>query len=328
MRVRQLFELDPVELDVLPGGEMAVAAVVAARDMRQHAHLLRRQRAVGDGDPQHVGVQLQIDAVHQPQRLELVLGQFAGQPPRAPDRGIRRRARRPACGRNRRRRYMAAQIPNVPAASKVGPATPDALAQIARLRCAVRRRARPARHRRRPRATSSASARCQQLRRGRRGASPPRRRRARVVQSPSSGAIDHGAVAEPVGGDHDRAVDLEFLLFVRRGHAATCALRNSSASRHGAECATTSPMTSSAGPSPAAAASFGKIVEPADRGARVGPRAARKHRRRRRRIAAGRDQPVAHRGRRGEPHIDHHRRLRIGEAGPVDALRPRRRDAR
>ena len=58
---------------------MAVAAVVAARDMRQHAHLLGRQRAVGNGDPQHIGVQLQIDAVHQPQRLEFVLGQFAGQ---------------------------------------------------------------------------------------------------------------------------------------------------------------------------------------------------------------------------------------------------------
>ncbi len=34
-RVRQFGELDPVVLDVLPGGEMTVAAVVAARDMRQ-----------------------------------------------------------------------------------------------------------------------------------------------------------------------------------------------------------------------------------------------------------------------------------------------------
>ena len=61
---------------------MAVAAIVAARDMRQRAHLLRRQRAVGNGDAQHIGVELQIDAVHQPQRLELVFGQFAGQPAR------------------------------------------------------------------------------------------------------------------------------------------------------------------------------------------------------------------------------------------------------
>ena len=35
-RVRQFVELDPVVLDVLTGGEMAVAAIVAARDMRQH----------------------------------------------------------------------------------------------------------------------------------------------------------------------------------------------------------------------------------------------------------------------------------------------------
>ncbi len=47
--------------------------------MRQLAHLLRRQRAVGHGDAQHVGVQLQIETVHQPQRLELVFGQFARQ---------------------------------------------------------------------------------------------------------------------------------------------------------------------------------------------------------------------------------------------------------
>ncbi len=80
--VGQLFELDPVELDVLPGCEMAVVAVVAARDMRQRAHLLRRHGAVGNGDPQHIGVELQIDAIHQPQRLELVLGQFPGEPAR------------------------------------------------------------------------------------------------------------------------------------------------------------------------------------------------------------------------------------------------------
>ena len=72
-------ELRPVELQVLARGEVAVAAVVGARDVGELAHLARRQRAVGDGDAQHVGVQLQIDAVHQPQRLELVLGQLARQ---------------------------------------------------------------------------------------------------------------------------------------------------------------------------------------------------------------------------------------------------------
>ena len=79
--IRQFGELDPVELDVLPRGEMAVAAVVAARNMGQPAQLLRRQRAVGDRDAEHVGVQLQIDAVLQPQHLEFVLGELAGEAP-------------------------------------------------------------------------------------------------------------------------------------------------------------------------------------------------------------------------------------------------------
>ena len=78
-RIRQLGKLDPVVLDVLPRGEMAVAAVIAPRDMGQLAQLLRGQRAVGNGDAEHVGVKLQIDAVLQPQHLEFVLGQFAGE---------------------------------------------------------------------------------------------------------------------------------------------------------------------------------------------------------------------------------------------------------
>jgi len=78
--LRRVLQLDPVELQVGARGEMAIALVVDARDMGQLAQLGRGERAVGDGDPQHVGVQLQIEAVHQPDRLELVLGDLAGQP--------------------------------------------------------------------------------------------------------------------------------------------------------------------------------------------------------------------------------------------------------
>lgn len=56
---------------------MAVAAIVFTRDMGELAQLHRGQRAVRNGDPQHVGVKLKVDAVHQPQRLELVLAQLA-----------------------------------------------------------------------------------------------------------------------------------------------------------------------------------------------------------------------------------------------------------
>ena len=59
---------------------MAVALVVAPRHMGEHAHLRTVQDAVGDRDPEHIAVELQIDAIHQPQRLELLLGQLAGKP--------------------------------------------------------------------------------------------------------------------------------------------------------------------------------------------------------------------------------------------------------
>src|SRR5579862_6946704 len=72
----------PVELDVLPRGEVAVALVVFARDVGEHAQLPRVQRPVRHRYAQHVGMELQIEPVHQPKRLELVLGQLARKPAR------------------------------------------------------------------------------------------------------------------------------------------------------------------------------------------------------------------------------------------------------
>src|SRR6185503_688797 len=53
----------PVVLDVLAGGEVRVALVVLARDVREHPHLLRVQQAVGDADPQHRREALDVQAV-------------------------------------------------------------------------------------------------------------------------------------------------------------------------------------------------------------------------------------------------------------------------
>ena len=80
--IRAIGECRPVELDVLPCREMAIAAIVAPRDEGELAHLARRQSPIRHGDAQHIGVQLQIDAVHEAQRLELILGQFAREAPR------------------------------------------------------------------------------------------------------------------------------------------------------------------------------------------------------------------------------------------------------
>src|SRR5262249_41025657 len=72
--------------------------------------------------------------------------------------------------------------------------------------------------------------------------------------APVGRAINDCAIAEPVGGDDHRARDLELLL-QRRGHAAFRAINAStSAARHGVERATTSPITSMAGPSPTSVA--------------------------------------------------------------------------
>ena len=58
---------------------MPEVAVVGARDVREPAHLLRGKSAVRHVDPQHVGVQLQIQAVHEAQRPELVFVELAVQ---------------------------------------------------------------------------------------------------------------------------------------------------------------------------------------------------------------------------------------------------------
>src|SRR5690606_38796757 len=66
---------------VLAGSEMTEAAVVYPSDVRELAQLPRRQRAVRHVHAQHVRVKLQVDAVLQPQRLELILGDLAREAP-------------------------------------------------------------------------------------------------------------------------------------------------------------------------------------------------------------------------------------------------------
>ena len=77
--VGRVFERRPVVLDILARREMAVAAIIATSDLGELAHLDRVQRAIGHGDAQHIGVELQVEAVHQPVRAELLLSQFAGE---------------------------------------------------------------------------------------------------------------------------------------------------------------------------------------------------------------------------------------------------------
>ena len=80
--IGHLLETHPMELDVLARGEMAVAPVIDPRDAGELPELPRGEHAIGNGDAQHVGVELQIEPVHEPERPELLLAELAGEPPR------------------------------------------------------------------------------------------------------------------------------------------------------------------------------------------------------------------------------------------------------
>ena len=75
-QIGAFFQLDPIILDILARGEMAVIAVIFTRDVGEHVHLFAVHRAVRDSDAQHVRVKLKIKAVHKPQRLKLILSDF------------------------------------------------------------------------------------------------------------------------------------------------------------------------------------------------------------------------------------------------------------
>ncbi len=73
--VRDIAQFGPVVLDVLARGEMAITFVPLVRYHRKRVHLGRIQRAIGNSNTQHVGMQLQVETVHQAQGFEFILGQ-------------------------------------------------------------------------------------------------------------------------------------------------------------------------------------------------------------------------------------------------------------
>src|SRR6478609_862527 len=248
-RVGQLFQLDPVELDVLARGEMAVVTVVAPRHVRQRAQLRGGERAIRNGDPQHIGVQLQINAVHEPQRLELFFRQFSREAARDliaefADTLVHKRAVEVVVNVHVLSSALARKCDGRAVAT-------DPLTQItwshALFRYLHRRdigvdRPEPVGHRGR-----------QQFGRRRRRGHDGRCGKL-GGPGPIGRAIDDGAIAQPVRGDHNRAGDLELLL-QRRGHAASRATDAAiCAACQGVERATTSPMMRMAGPSPTSAA--------------------------------------------------------------------------
>ncbi|MNJ61309.1 hypothetical protein D3C77_570900 [compost metagenome] len=74
--VWDVFEFRPVELHVGACAHMRVALVITAGDIRQLAQLSGRQQTIGNGDAQHRGEALDIQAVLQAQRQEFVTGKL------------------------------------------------------------------------------------------------------------------------------------------------------------------------------------------------------------------------------------------------------------
>ena len=58
--VGHVFKFWPIKLNVLPCGEMAIAFVPTLYDYCELVHLAAVEGAVGNCDPQHVSMQLQI----------------------------------------------------------------------------------------------------------------------------------------------------------------------------------------------------------------------------------------------------------------------------
>ena len=77
--VGDVFQLGPVELNVLAGGEVGIATIIFACNRGQHAHLPRRNQAVRNRHPEHRRMLLYIQTILQTQRAEFVLGQIASQ---------------------------------------------------------------------------------------------------------------------------------------------------------------------------------------------------------------------------------------------------------
>ena len=77
--IGRFVQRDPVVLQVLASGEVAVATVELTRNARELAQLLGGQHAVGHGHAQHGRMALHIPAVLQAQRTEFVVAQGAGE---------------------------------------------------------------------------------------------------------------------------------------------------------------------------------------------------------------------------------------------------------
>ncbi len=72
-------QVRPVQLQILAGREVTVAAIVATGHLAQLAQLARAQQSIRDRDAQHRRVPLDIETVTQAYGLELIFGELTGE---------------------------------------------------------------------------------------------------------------------------------------------------------------------------------------------------------------------------------------------------------
>jgi hypothetical protein len=77
--IGNILQLRPVELQILAGGEMTEAPVIAPGHVAKLAQLICAQEPIRDGDAEHRRVSLDVETVTQAYGLELVFGELAGE---------------------------------------------------------------------------------------------------------------------------------------------------------------------------------------------------------------------------------------------------------
>ena len=77
--IGRIFEPGTVELKVLSGAEVAPPLIPTLGNITERPELAPRECSVGNGNPQHGRMTLDIEAILKPQRAKFVFGQLAGQ---------------------------------------------------------------------------------------------------------------------------------------------------------------------------------------------------------------------------------------------------------
>jgi hypothetical protein len=67
-----ILKFGPIELDILACSEMTEAAIISTGNVRQFRKLFATQLAIGNGDPEHMGMALLVQTIPQSQLRKIL----------------------------------------------------------------------------------------------------------------------------------------------------------------------------------------------------------------------------------------------------------------